>query len=91
MNEKLLIKMHKMIQERLDAIGQSHYDDDLSELNDPVINTILEIRREIITDKVRCDHCGITLDRVDAVECIWPEYNLHWHYCKRCNNALGGK
>ena len=43
--EELLIKLHKMIQDRLDEINMSHYDWSLSELNDPVINNILAMRK----------------------------------------------
>ena len=51
--ENLLIRLHKMIQERLEEINMSHYDWDLSELNDPVINTILALRRDIFTNKLK--------------------------------------
>ncbi len=50
MKEKLLIKLHEQIIERLEEIGRADYDYDLSELNDPVINTILEMRRMIINN-----------------------------------------
>ena len=49
--DALLFRLHKMIQERLDEINMSHYDWDLSELNDPVIDTILALRRDIFTNK----------------------------------------
>ncbi len=49
--EKLLFKLYKMIQDRLDEINMSHYDWDLSELNDPVIDTILALRRDLFNNK----------------------------------------
>lgn len=49
--EELLIKLHNMILDRLDEIDMNHYDWDLSELDDPVINTILEIRRTLFLNK----------------------------------------
>ena len=49
--ENLLIRLHKMIQERLNEINMSHYDWDLSELNDPVIDAILAIRKDIFNSK----------------------------------------
>ena len=52
MREKLLIAMNIMINDRLEEINMSHYDWDLSELNDPVINAILELRKIIFVDKV---------------------------------------
>lgn len=50
MREKLLIAMNIMINDRLEEINMSYYDWDLSELNDPVINTILELRKIIFTN-----------------------------------------
>jgi len=47
MKEKLLIAMHDMINDRLEEINMSNYDWDLSELNDPVIDTILKLRKLI--------------------------------------------
>jgi hypothetical protein len=49
--EELLIKLHNMILDRLDEIDMSHYDWDLSELDDPVINVILDLRRDIFNNK----------------------------------------
>ena len=50
--EDLLIKLHNMINERLAEINMSHYDWDLTELNDPVINAILDLRKDIFNNKV---------------------------------------
>lgn len=50
--DELLMKLHRMIQDRLDEINMSHYDWDLSELNDPVINAILDLRRDIFNNKI---------------------------------------
>jgi hypothetical protein len=47
MKEKLLFAMHDMINDRLEEINMSDYDWDLSELNDPVIDTILKLRKLI--------------------------------------------
>jgi hypothetical protein len=49
--EELLIKLHNMILDRLDEIDMSHYDWDLSELDDPVINVILDLRKDIFNNK----------------------------------------
>ena len=49
--KNLLIRLHEMIQERLEEINMSHYDWDLSELNDPVIDTILALRKDIFNNK----------------------------------------
>jgi hypothetical protein len=65
MREKLLIAMSIMINDRLEEINMSHYSWDLSELNDPVINTILELRKIIFIEKVETD-CSINfLDYID--------------------------
>lgn len=65
MREKLLIAMSIMINDRLEEINMSHYNWDLSELNDPVINTILELRKIIFIEKVETD-CSINfLDYID--------------------------
>ena len=53
--EELLMKLHNMILDRLDEIDMNHYDWDLSELDDPVINTILEIRRDIFNNKINIE------------------------------------
>ena len=58
MREKLLIAMNIMINDRLEEINMSHYDWDLSELNDPVINTILELRKIIFVEKTETN-CSI--------------------------------
>ena len=50
--EDLLVKLHNMIIDRLAEINMSHYDWDLAELNDPVINVILDLRRDIFTNKI---------------------------------------
>ncbi len=50
--EELLMKLHKMINDRLAEINMSHYDWNLSELNDPVIDTILALRRDIFNNKL---------------------------------------
>jgi hypothetical protein len=49
--EDLLMKLHIMINERLAEINMSHYDWDLSELNDPVIDNILAMRKMIFNKK----------------------------------------
>jgi hypothetical protein len=49
MKDELLLKLHKDIIERLKEIGREDYDYDLSDLNDPVINTILEMRKLLMT------------------------------------------
>lgn len=49
--EDLLIKLHNMINDRLAEINMSHYDWDLAELNDPVIDIILALRRDIFNNK----------------------------------------
>lgn len=65
MRDKLLIAMNIMINDRLEEINMSHYDFDLSELNDPVINTIIELRKIVLLDKVNTD-CSINfLDYID--------------------------
>lgn len=33
---------------------------------------------------VTCDHCGVEIDKKDAVPCVWKEYDLTWYYCGRC-------
>lgn len=58
MREKLLIAMNIMINDRLEEINMSHYDWDLSELNDPVINAILELRKIIFVEKIETN-CSI--------------------------------
>ena len=50
--EELLMKLHNMINDRLAEINMSHYEWDLSELNDPVINAILDLRRDIFNNKI---------------------------------------
>ena len=50
--EELLMKLHKMINDRLAEINMSHYDWNLSELNDPVIDTILALRKDIFNNKL---------------------------------------
>lgn len=65
MRDKLLIAMNIMINDRLEEINMSHYDFDLSELNDPVINTIIELRKIVLLDKVNAN-CSINfLDYID--------------------------
>lgn len=49
--EDLLIKLHNMINDRLAEINMSHYDWDLTELNDSVIDAILALRKDIFTNK----------------------------------------
>ena len=49
--EDLLMKLHNMINDRLAEINMSHYDWDLSELNDPIIDNILVMRRAIFNNK----------------------------------------
>ena len=50
--EDLLMKLHNMINDRLAEINMSHYDWDLAELNDPVINAILDLRKDIFNNKI---------------------------------------
>ena len=49
--EDLLIKLYNMINDRLAEINMSHYDWDLTELNDPVIDIILALRKDIFNNK----------------------------------------
>ena len=49
--EDLLMKLHNMINDRLAEINMSHYDWDLTELNDPVIDIILALRKDIFNNK----------------------------------------
>ena len=49
--EDLLIKLYNMINDRLAEINMSHYDWDLAELNDPVIDIILALRKDIFNNK----------------------------------------
>ena len=49
--EDLLMKLHNMINDRLAEINMSHYDWDLAELNDPVIDFILALRKDIFNNK----------------------------------------
>ena len=49
--EDLLMKLYNMINDRLAEINMSHYEWDLAELNDPVIDTILALRRDIFNNK----------------------------------------
>jgi len=65
MRDKLLIAMNIMINDRLEEINMSYYDFDLSELNDPVINTIIELRKIVLLDKASTN-CSINfLDYID--------------------------
>ena len=57
MKDELLLKLHKDIIERLKEIGCEDYDDDLSDLNDPVINVILDLRRYIFNNKFKEGEC----------------------------------
>lgn len=49
MKDELLLKLHKGIIERLKEIGCEDYDYDLSDLNDPVIDAILDLRKFLFT------------------------------------------
>ena len=49
--EDLLMKLYIMINDRLAEINMSHYEWDLAELNDPVIDAILALRKDIFTNK----------------------------------------
>jgi hypothetical protein len=49
--EDLLMKLHNMINDRLAEINMSHYEWDLTELNDPVIDIIIALRRDIFINK----------------------------------------
>lgn len=53
MKDELLLKLHKDIIKRLKEIGREDYDYDLSDLNDPVINVILDLRRDIFNNKFK--------------------------------------
>ena len=57
MKDELLLKLHKDIIERLKEIGREDYDYDLSDLNDPVINVILDLRRYIFNNKFEEGEC----------------------------------
>lgn len=57
MREQLLIKMNILINERLEEINMSHYDSDLNELHDPVIDVILELRKMIFVNPVKTNNC----------------------------------
>ena len=57
MKDELLLKLHKGIIERLKEIGCEDYDYDLSDLNDPVINAILDLRRYIFNNKFKEGEC----------------------------------
>ena len=57
MKDELLLKLHKIIIERLKEIGREDYDYDLSDLNDPVINVILDLRRDIFNNKFKEGEC----------------------------------
>ena len=57
MKDELLLKLHKIIIERLKEIGREDYDYDLSDLNDPVINAILDLRRYIFNNKFKEGEC----------------------------------
>ena len=58
MRDKLLIAMNIMINDRLEELNMAHYDWNLSDLDDPVINAILELRRIIFTEKTETN-CSI--------------------------------
>ena len=57
MKDELLLKLHKDIIKRLKEIGREDYDYDLSDLNDPVINVILDLRRYIFNNKFEDGEC----------------------------------
>ena len=57
MKDELLLKLHKDIIKRLKEIGREDYDYDLSDLNDPVINVILDLRRYIFNNKFEEGEC----------------------------------
>ena len=57
MKDELLLKLHKDIIKRLKEIGREDYDYDLSDLNDPVINVILDLRRDIFNNKFKEGEC----------------------------------
>lgn len=65
MRDKLLVAMNIMINDRLEEIHMSNYDFDLAELNDPVINAIIELRKIILIDKVNTN-CSINF--LDYIE-----------------------
>ena len=39
-------------------------------------------------EKVKCDHCGIKIDKEKSNPCVWKEYNLIWYYCDRCEEEV---
>lgn len=41
-------------------------------------------------EKVKCDHCGLEFNKDECIPCTWEEYDLTWHYCKRCNECFTG-
>ena len=55
MKDKLLIAISIMINDRLEEIHMSYYDWDLSKLDDPVINRLLELRKIIFLEKTGID------------------------------------
>ena len=57
MKDELLLKLHKDIIERLKEIVCEDYDYELSDLNDPVINVILDLRRYIFNNKFEEGEC----------------------------------
>ena len=57
MKDELLLKLHKDIIKRLKEIGREDYDYDLSDLNDPVINVILDLRRYIFNNEFKDGEC----------------------------------
>lgn len=42
-------------------------------------------------ERVKCDHCGNTINKKDAVPCTWEEIDLTWYYCKRCDENFSKK
>lgn len=41
-------------------------------------------------EKVKCDHCGIEINKEDAVPCTWEEIGLTWFYCRICEEGVFG-
>ena len=41
-------------------------------------------------EKVKCDHCGVIINKEDAIPCAWEEINETWFYCKKCNEGVFG-
>jgi hypothetical protein len=59
MRDKLLVTMSIMINERLEEIHMDYFDGNLADLDDPVINRLLELRKIIFSEKTEMKNCLI--------------------------------